>query len=139
MLITPCHSSGDFSPPRRGFEPRSGHVEFLFDEVAFGRVFSEFSAFSCQLSFHRQLDTHHLSSWAGTISQLVTQVSPHHKKLKKSYVNCILKSRCILHNRRGRFLTASRSVSVPYWIPSHIYVPRDLESAASFSEQSQSI
>jgi hypothetical protein len=43
------------------FNPRLGHVEFLVDKVAIGQVVSEYFGFPCQFSFHRLLDTHHLS------------------------------------------------------------------------------
>jgi hypothetical protein len=50
-------------------------VGFLVDKVALGQVFSEYFGFSCQLSFHRLLHSHHhLSSGAGTIGQLVADV-----------------------------------------------------------------
>jgi hypothetical protein len=63
-----------FPPRRPGFEPRSGHVGFVVDKVALGQVFSEYFDFPCQCSFHRLLHTHHLSSGAGTIGQLVADV-----------------------------------------------------------------
>jgi hypothetical protein len=63
-----------FPPRRPGFEPRSGHVAFVTDKVALGQVFSEYFGFPCQFSFHRLLHTHHLSSGAGTIGQLVADV-----------------------------------------------------------------
>jgi hypothetical protein len=62
-------------PPRwPGFEPRSGHVGFVVDKVALGRVFREYFCFPCQYSFHRLLHIHHLSFGAGTIGQIVTEV-----------------------------------------------------------------
>jgi hypothetical protein len=63
-----------FPPQWPGFELSSGHVGFVVDEVAQGQVFSEYFGFPCQFSFHRLLHTHHLSSTAGTISQLVAEV-----------------------------------------------------------------
>jgi hypothetical protein len=42
--------------------------------VALGQVFSEYFGFLCQFPFHRLLHTHHLSSGAGTIGQLVADV-----------------------------------------------------------------
>jgi hypothetical protein len=79
-----CHTKTEYSrlrrlvagfPPRRpGFESRWSHVGFVVDKVALGQVFSEYFGFSCQLSFHRLLHTHHLSSGAGTIVQLVADV-----------------------------------------------------------------
>jgi hypothetical protein len=42
--------------------------------VALGQVFSEYFGFPCQYSFHRLLDTHHLSSRAGTTGQLAADV-----------------------------------------------------------------
>jgi hypothetical protein len=63
-------------PPRRrpAFEPRSGHVGFVVEKVALGQVLSEYFGFPCQFSFHRLLHTHHLSSGAGTIGQLMADV-----------------------------------------------------------------
>jgi hypothetical protein len=61
-------------------------VRFLVDKVALGQVFSEYFGFPCQFSFHRLLHIHHhLSTGAGIIGQLVTDVkvdsvSPHLKK-----------------------------------------------------------
>jgi hypothetical protein len=49
-------------------------VGFVVDKVALGQVFSEYFGFPCQLAFHQMLHTH-LSSEAGTISQLVVYVS----------------------------------------------------------------
>jgi hypothetical protein len=59
-------------------------VRFVVDKVAMGQVFSEYFGFPCQFSFHGLLHTHHLSSGAGTIGQLVADVpsGPHPKKLK---------------------------------------------------------
>jgi hypothetical protein len=51
-----------------------GHVGFVVDKVALGQVFSEYIGFPCQFSFHRLLHTHHLSSGAGTIGELVVDV-----------------------------------------------------------------
>jgi hypothetical protein len=48
-----------FPQRRPGFEPRSGHVEFVVDKVAQGQVFSEYFGFPCQFSFHRMLYIHH--------------------------------------------------------------------------------
>jgi hypothetical protein len=60
---------GDFPPRRPGFDPGSGQVGFV-DKVALGQVFSEYSGFPCQSSFHQLLHNHpHLSSGAGTIGQ----------------------------------------------------------------------
>jgi hypothetical protein len=63
-----------FQPRRPGFEPSSGHVGFVVDKVALGQVFSDYFSSPCQLSFHRLLHIHHLSSGAGTISQLLAEV-----------------------------------------------------------------
>jgi hypothetical protein len=63
-----------FPPRQSGFDPRSSHVGFVVDKVALGQVFSECFCFPCQLSFHRLLQTNHLSYGAGTIGQLVTDV-----------------------------------------------------------------
>jgi hypothetical protein len=57
-----------------GFEPRSDHVGFVVEKVTLGQVFSEYFGFPCQFSFHILLYTHHLSSGAGTIGQLVAAV-----------------------------------------------------------------
>jgi hypothetical protein len=45
------------------------------NKVALGQVYSEYFGFPCQFSFHRLLHTHHLSSGAGTIGQLVADVA----------------------------------------------------------------
>jgi hypothetical protein len=37
---------------RPGFEPVSGHVEFVVDKVALGQVFSEYFGFPYQFTFH---------------------------------------------------------------------------------------
>jgi hypothetical protein len=42
--------------------------------VALGQVFSEYFGFPCQLSFHRLLHIHHLSSGAGTIVPIMAYV-----------------------------------------------------------------
>jgi hypothetical protein len=63
-----------FPPRRPGFEPRSGHAGFVVDKVALRQVFSEYFGLLCQFSFHRLLHTHHLSSGAGTIGQVVADV-----------------------------------------------------------------
>jgi hypothetical protein len=49
-------------------------VGFVVGKVALGQVFSEYFGFPFQFSFHRLLHTHHLSSGAGTIDQLVVDV-----------------------------------------------------------------
>jgi hypothetical protein len=77
--LGPCHSSGldGFSRRRPGFDPRSGHVGFMVDNVALWQVFSEYFGCPCQFSFHRLLHTHHhhhhhhLSSGVGAIDQIV--------------------------------------------------------------------
>jgi hypothetical protein len=58
-----------------GLEPSSGHVGFVVDKVALGQVFSEYFGFSSQFAFHRLLHTHHLSSVAGIIGQLMADVT----------------------------------------------------------------
>jgi integral membrane sensor domain MASE1 len=40
-----------------------------------GQVFSTYFSFPCQFSFHQLLHTHHLSSGASTIDQIVADVS----------------------------------------------------------------
>jgi hypothetical protein len=50
-------------------------VGFVADKMELGLVFSEYFGFPCQFSFHRLLHIHHhLSSEAGTISQLMANV-----------------------------------------------------------------
>jgi hypothetical protein len=44
------------------------------DEVVLGQVFSESFSFPCQFSLHQLLHTHHLSSGASTMGQLVADV-----------------------------------------------------------------
>jgi uncharacterized membrane protein len=67
-------------------------VGFVVDKVALGRVFSEYFGFFRQISFHRLLHIHHhLSSGAGTIGQLVADVTsglgltPSQETKKKNY------------------------------------------------------
>jgi hypothetical protein len=55
-------------------DPMSGHVGFVVDKVEMGQVSSEYFGLSCQVSFHRLHHTHHLSSGAGTIGQIVADV-----------------------------------------------------------------
>jgi hypothetical protein len=47
-----------FPKRRPGFDPMSGHVEFVADKVAMVLILSENSGFLCQFSFHRLLHTH---------------------------------------------------------------------------------
>jgi hypothetical protein len=47
---------------------------FVVEKVALGQVIPEYFGFPCQFSFHRLLHTHHLSSGAGTIDQIVADV-----------------------------------------------------------------
>jgi hypothetical protein len=49
-------------------------VGFVVDKVALGQGFSDYFGFPCQFSFYRLLHTHHLSSGAGTIGQLLADV-----------------------------------------------------------------
>jgi hypothetical protein len=63
-----------FQPQRPGFEPRSGHVGFVVDKVELAYVYSEYSAFPYQFSFHQLLYTHHLSPGADTIGQIVADI-----------------------------------------------------------------
>jgi hypothetical protein len=49
-------------------------VGFVVDKMTLGKVFSEYFGFPCQLSVPRLLHTHHLSSGAGTIGQLMADV-----------------------------------------------------------------
>jgi hypothetical protein len=46
----------------------------MVDKAAQGKFFSEYLGLLCQLSFYRLLHTHHLSSGAGTVGQLVADV-----------------------------------------------------------------
>jgi hypothetical protein len=64
----------------------------VVDKVTLGKVFSEYFDFPCQFSFHRLLYTRHLSSGAGTIGQLVSDVQsglslalPHETKKETNY------------------------------------------------------
>jgi hypothetical protein len=63
-----------FPPLLPGFEPRSGHVRFVVDKLALGRVFSEFFGFLCKFSFHRLLHTRYLSFGAGIVGKVVADV-----------------------------------------------------------------
>jgi hypothetical protein len=86
-----------FPPRRSGFMPKSYYVGFVVDKMALGQVFSECVGFSYQFSFQRLLYTHYLSSGAGTIGQLVADVSgglsltsPQETKRKKSTLTLLL-------------------------------------------------
>jgi hypothetical protein len=67
------------------------HVGFMVDKVTLGQVFSEYFCFPRQFSFHWLLHTHHLSSGAGTIGQLMPEVpswlslTPPQEKRSRSY------------------------------------------------------
>jgi hypothetical protein len=81
-------SAVGFPPRRAGFDPRSGHVEFVVDNVALGQVFSEYFNFPCQFSFHRLPHPHYLLSGAGTVGWIMAgipkhSVSPQSKEIKK--------------------------------------------------------
>jgi hypothetical protein len=76
---------------------QSRHVGFVVDKMALGKAFSKYFGFICQFSFHRLLHTHHLSSGAGTIGQLVADVPnglslKPHQETKKKKTNSILKT-----------------------------------------------
>jgi hypothetical protein len=67
-------------------------VGFVVGKVTLGQIFSEYFGFPCQFSFHRLLHTHHLSSGAGAIIQLVADVPsglsltpPQETKITKIY------------------------------------------------------
>jgi hypothetical protein len=51
-----------------------GHMGFVVDKMAMGQVFSEYFGFPRQFSFPRLIHTHHLSTGASTIGQLVADV-----------------------------------------------------------------
>jgi hypothetical protein len=63
-----------FPQRQPGFDPRSGHVGFVVDKVVLGHVFSEYFCFPCKFSFHHLHHTHHLSSKAGTRSQIMANI-----------------------------------------------------------------
>jgi hypothetical protein len=87
-----------FPQRRPGFEPRSGHVRSVVDKVPLGQVFFEYFGLPCQFSFHRLLHTHHLSTGAGTIGQLVADVpsglslTPPQETKRTNYVKLKLSS-----------------------------------------------
>jgi hypothetical protein len=59
-----------------GFDPNSGHVTSVADKVALGKVVSEYFGFPFEFSFHLLFRTHHhISSVAGTIGQIVADVT----------------------------------------------------------------
>jgi hypothetical protein len=67
-----------FPPRLPGFEPGSGHVGFVVDKTALGKIFLEYFGFFYQ-AFHRLFHTHHhsSSSGAGTIAHLVASMIVH--------------------------------------------------------------
>jgi hypothetical protein len=64
-----------FLPRRPRFESRLHHVGFVMDKVALGQIFFQYFGFPCQFSSHRLLHADHLTPGAGTIGQLVTDVT----------------------------------------------------------------
>jgi hypothetical protein len=88
-----CHSSGGYSPAfhpgRSGCELSVGHVGFVVDKVALGRVFSEYLG-SPFYSFHRLLHTHHHPSSLGqrvTDVQIgLSQPNPRNKTKQKAVI-----------------------------------------------------
>jgi hypothetical protein len=48
--------------------------DLWWTKLRMAQVFAEYFGFPCQFSIHRLLHTHHLSSGAGTIGQLVAAV-----------------------------------------------------------------
>jgi hypothetical protein len=54
--------------------PRSGHVGFVVDKVALGKVFSQYFSFPSQFSFQLLHIHHQTSSKAGIIGQTVDDV-----------------------------------------------------------------
>jgi hypothetical protein len=70
-------------------------VGFVVDKVALGQVFPEYLGSPCQFSFPQLLHTHHLSSGAGKIGQLVADVPsglsltpPQETKKKNNRASC---------------------------------------------------
>jgi hypothetical protein len=58
-----------------GFDPRSGNLRFVLDEVTLEQVFSEYLGFHCPFSFQQMLHAHYrLSSGAGAIDQRVADI-----------------------------------------------------------------
>jgi hypothetical protein len=51
--VTVHHSILNYICSSPGFNPRSGNVGFVVDEVALEQVFSQYFGFSCQFSFHQ--------------------------------------------------------------------------------------
>jgi hypothetical protein len=68
-------------------------VGFVLNKVALEQVSSEYFGFLCHFSFHRLLHTHHLSSGAGTIGQILADVpsklslTPPQETKKKKYIS----------------------------------------------------
>jgi hypothetical protein len=103
-------------------------VGFVVDNVALGQVFSEYLGFPYQFSFHQLLHTHHLSSGAGTIGQLVVDVerglglTPPQETKKKVHQSHILRMRvaiaylyAVRSHAQGR-LTVFESWSPTQWV-----------------------
>jgi hypothetical protein len=102
-------------------------MEFVVNKMALVQVVSEYFDFTCQLSFHRLLHIHHLSSGAGTIGQIVADVPSglsltplrEIKKIKVPYY-------LLLHIRNWRFSKVSKSklsyitrISIPATCETH--------------------
>lgn len=65
-------SSGIKEDLKDRVDPRSGHVGFVEDRVALGKVFSKYFSFHCKFSVYQILHTlHHLSSRASKTGQIM--------------------------------------------------------------------
>jgi hypothetical protein len=120
-----------FPPRRPGFDPRSGQVGFVVDNVSLGQVFSENFGFPCQFSFHRLLHTHyHLSSGTGTVGQTVADVpsgisiTPPPLHETKNTINCFVRSWNFVCRPDGRTYIVN---VVPNSVLQRIFVPRGEE------------
>jgi hypothetical protein len=71
--VRPCHNSGCQLPAAR-VPAQVKSCGICGAKSGTGQVFSEYFGFPCQISFHRLLYIHHLSSVAGTLGQLVANV-----------------------------------------------------------------
>jgi hypothetical protein len=49
-------------------------VGFVVDKVVLGQAFSKYFDFPCRFSFHQMFHTHHFSSGADKVGQLVADV-----------------------------------------------------------------
>jgi hypothetical protein len=76
---------------------QSGHMIFVVDKVALGRVFSEHFGFPCQSSFHQILHPHNHPGHVQWIKLVADPVGLHHPlyKIKKKLMLTVTKGKVV--------------------------------------------